>query len=645
MKSLIALLLSAVLFVPLPGRTANTVPAPTVLATTVDALGYPSGLTFDATSLPRERALLFLLPREMPVKGAELRLVYRGSPLLTREASLSIAFNEQPPQSLMLSADDVTREWLLPVPADELGGGQLKVTVRGNIPVDYGTIIQGEPQSGMVHILPQTSLVSQVAGAPQTLRDAWLTLPEEVVVTVPHGTLDETTFRAALDWVTLLQRQHHTVRISTLPELGHLVIAPEAEIIAAMTELSPQTAVATLYQGKRGSNIGVVRVGAKSFIAVTKPYADAQRFATTWTELAQPLHLDSTPYSTGKALPSRLPMEILGLSTEQALLGHKLQWSAAITPWNTPPGMRPESATLYLLMPKTEAQRRFRLFVYLNGKMVMSKRFAGDGEQREIFVPFASVPDSNSYHLRMVVRTDGAKDANKPVQMYPIRVTAQSHILLKRAQRRTTGFAALPSALGAGFDLYVPGNYLAATRRYLPMVGRLLVGFSVMPADYKLIVLEPGQQPAPWRSFIVVGEQPPQGAEPPLTFHEGKVRLVDYRGESLFNETQLHLNSIIQQVEANGISGLWFHPGEITGMPAIDADRLGNDDLAIFEPHHLALSIDSHQEDLVRLQYLEHPRWYERLYEQRMLWLQLAWLLLTAGVGYLYVKSRQHRNG
>jgi hypothetical protein len=644
MNPLTLLLLGAALYTPLSGLAAETEPAAITLATTLEELGYPDGQTFDGSSQPSERTLLFLLPKEMGVKSATLRIVYRGSPQLGHGASLKAVINDQPPQMMEVMGDKQTREWRIPVPASDLMGGQLKVTLSSNIPVDYDNIIDGEPQSGFVHVASETELTISVEGVPGSLRDAWLTLPDDVVVSIPRGVLNETVFRTTLDWVALLQRTRHTVRITTLPELGHLVIAPEADIAAAMAYLSGQPAESHTLWSKKGNNTGLVGFKGKSFIAVTPPYADAARFASSWQELPQSSYIKTAPLTADGGDGETIQLDVRGLSTVPALLGHKLQWRATLTPWNLPPGTRPKSATFRLMVPNTEPQETFRLFIYLNDKMVVSERFSGDGVNREIAVPFDAIPRADSYRLRLVVRDSGERDGSRPTSLYPFLITPQSHATLESASQTPEGFSSVPASLGHGFDLYVPREYLETAPRYLASIGQLLAGFVVPSTEYKIVVLEPGHIPAPRRSFIIAGDTPPAGATLPVRFDEGKVQLINSRGERLIGERRLRSASVVQLIDSDDVIGLWFHPGEQKGLPLIDANILGSDDVAVYEDQ-LALSMNSHHKDLVRPQYLESPRWYERLYNQRVMWLQFGWVLLTIGVAYLYLKSRQHRNG
>lgn len=637
-------MLCATLLCPLLAVAGGSEATPRVistLTTTLDELGYPRGITFDDTTAPSERTLLFYIPKEMQINSATLRIVYTSSSQTTRNAFLSVSINDLPQRKMPLKADSITREWLVPVPKSALKGGQLKITVRGYIPVNYGHIVDGQPQSGFARISADSSLVTHQEGLPETLRDAWLTLPEKVVVAIPGGTLDETTFKAALDWITLLMRNHHEVKITTLPELGDVVIAPEAGIAAAVTHYSG-LALAGSPWGEPRSNLGVMNVNNRSFIAVTQPWPDVRQFALRWQVLSHHEQIE-TNAPDEEEVPDKVLLNALGMSSATALVGHKLQWSATITPWNLPPGTRPHVAKVHLVMPHSGSNKPYRVFIYLNDMLVSSKRFTGDGAGRQFSVAFDSVPRSESYQMRVVLRDSGDKDHIEPDFLYPVRMTPQSHIVVRRDAQPPAGLSSVPTALGNGFVLYVPSDYLSAAPRFLPLLARVLVGFVVPRADYRLIVVSNGHVPRPRGNFIVAGDMPLGEMTLPVRFDEGKVQLVDYRGEILIEERRLRMNNVIQLMKRGAMTGLWFHPGETADMPVIDVSRLASDDVAIYEADKLALSFDSQQEDLAYLQYLESPRWFERLYSQRIFWIVLAWLLLTAGIVYLFVKSKQHR--
>jgi len=643
MKLLILLMLSATFLFPMFSVAEENNPVGSTLTTSLVELGYPSGISFEGDALPNEQTLLFHLPRGMNVRAATLRIVYRGSSQLGQHALLSVAINDLPPQTKEV-ADDVTREWFLHVPPSELGGGQLKVALRSSIHPDYDHCIDGEPQSGVIHVSANSELVSHLDGVPESLYDAWLTLPEQVVVTVPKGVLSEATFRTALDWITLLQRQHHSVRVTTLPDLGNLVIAPEHLILSTMAHVGGQAWGSRHLWERINSNVGVVNFRGHTFIAATPPYADVQHFASHWQELSNTALIETGRSAAGDRPDSDLPLDQLGLSTVPALLGHKLQCSATITPWNLPPGMRPVSATIHLLLPRTEEKKLFRIYIYLNDMMIRSTRYQGDGSEKEIAISFGSVPRSDTYHLRVDVRDDGKADNIKPSNFYPMQITSQSRVTLRDTSSMPEGFSSVPTALGQGFDLYIPRDYLAEAPRYLPLLGQLLVGFVVAPTEFDLKVIAPGDIPALQRNFIVAGNAPPGEVPLPVHFDQGKVELVDHHDQPLINERHLLQDSVVQLVKSGGIAGLWFRTGEADELPAIDVNKLGGDDVAVYSPDHLILSIDSHQEELVRATYLDAPRWYERLYNQRLLWLLIAWVVLTMSIIYLYAKSKEHRS-
>lgn len=612
------------------------------LTTTVAQLGYPSGFSFDDTSQPDARELQFPLPQDSQLTSATLRLIYRGSPQLDARATLSVAINDVPLQEVALVQDSTARELQLPIPAELLGGGLLKVTLRGNVPTVYERCIDEQPQSGVLHIYPETSLLTRQTGAARTLRDAWLTLPETVTISLPAGALDEHAFRAALQWVVLLQRHHHQVRFTHLPELGELVIAPASDIRAALTLGAEEPSNEATLWSESGTNLGVIGFRGGQFIAATAPYADVARFAAQWQTLTAPTHVETTPPRRNEA-QQRVALNTLGFTSAEALLGHKLQWRATVTPWNLPAGMRAQSAHIKVVLPRSDKQH-FRLYAYLNDMLITSERLSGAGGEHSLVIPFDEVRRSEVYQLRLVVRDGGEGDCREPTQRHPVHISPDSHLTLQPETLPPSGFAALPTFFGTGFDLYLPRAYLAEAREQLPMLGRLIGGFAVPSSDYQLVFFDSHEPPVPQRGFIVAAEQPSGGTTPAVRFDQGRMALIDQQGTVLVDERALRQNSVLQMVRSDETTGLWLHPGELRDLPVIDANRLGDNDLAIFEDDHLLLAIDSRQEDLVRPHYNEVPRWFERLSAQRYLWLLACWVLLTLGIIYLYVKSRQHRN-
>jgi len=391
------------------------------------------------------------------------------------------------------------------------------------------------------------------------------------------------------------------------------------------------------------SNIGVVSFDGGSFIAVTNPYPGVQHFAQHWNKLTAPIQIDPDTPSRVAENPKTVALDTLGLSTLPARLGHKLQWNVTLTPWNIAPGMSPTTATLYIALPRTSPDMVFRVFVYVNDVLIQSQRLTNNVTQQQVALSFKDVPRSVAYQMRIVIRDSGKDDCSAPKITYPISITNQSTITFEKLNSVVTGFSSILTALGHGFDLYLPKSYLNESAHYLPLLGQLLNGFSVTPYNYDLVVFDTTQPPTPRRNFLLIGDVPPDGSMTELRFDQGTVQLIDYKNDILISERTLRENSAIQLLYYGTTAGLWLHPGVSDTLPSINAMHLGGDDMAIYAPEHLLLSIDSHQEDLAYIQYPESPRWYERLYQQRFIWLLVGWVLLTLGIVYLYIKSKQHR--
>jgi hypothetical protein len=70
---------------------------------------------------------------------------------------------------------------------------------------------------------------------------------------------------------------------------------------------------------------------------------------------------------------------------------------------------------------------------------------------------------------------------------------------------------------------------------------------------------------------------------------------------------------------------------------------LGSADLLLYAQTHGTIAIDTNHAGMMRIRYLDAPRWFESLYKERRLWLLGAWVLLTLAMLYLYFVSRRQR--
>jgi hypothetical protein len=607
------------------------------VTTSLSQLSYPNGITFDDSTLPQEHTLSFPLPLDTAVENPILRLVYRGTTTLTSTAALEVSIGNGAAKKLAVPNDGDSHVWQIPLDSSALRSPLLKVKLRGVIPVAYDHCVDMKPDSGQIHIAATSAMSLTYKSTPTSPRDAWLLLPKQVTISVPAGTLDQALFRTALEWTTLLERQHHSVRIARLPELGQLVIAPASEIATALG-MEPSTPL----WSDQSANIGLIAGQTRPVIALTEPYANAQRFLVRWRELKEPAFLENQAPPQVK-MPAQIALATVGIPGTQAWMGHKLGWNGQITPWNLPPATRPLTANLQVELPDMGAADPLRLYAYLDGRLVSTALVASTEPKTVIKVPFDVLHKDNTYRLRIVLRKIAGSDCQEPQGMVPVKMDSNSRIVVQDDPDSPEMFYGMPTALGRGFDLYLPRSYLSKAESILPDLGHLLAGFSVPPDNYLLILYDDAPHLEPYRLFIAMGDRLPADSDAPLHFDQGKTRVVDQNNTALLSEQQLEKMSTIQMVTINNVNGLWLHSGKVPGLPELNALQLGASDLAIFDPDHLVLTLNSHEEDLARIQYIDSPRWFDRLYKQRLIWLGVAWLLLTAGILYLHIKSRQHR--
>jgi hypothetical protein len=612
-----------------------------VHSTSLAQLGYPAGIFFAENTLPKRYSLLFQLPETMEPEGGSLRLFYRGASVQDASRTFVITINGDRTDNLLLHLDETTHALTLPIAAEELNGGQLKVELE---PVALGIDESCGGEQGTeerLRILSHSHLQVTYQQSPTTLRDYWLTLPDEVRLSLPAGDIDKPLFASALEWLALLQRHGRKVRIVRLPELGEVVLAPRSKINQFLANQKPRGTTKDLrWNGKE--NVGLLRHGDKNLMVVTAPYPSARRFADEWPGLGTVATLDTHVAST-RDERREVSLAVFDIDNSETVFRGWQQWRGTVTPWKLPPGTRPIAAVVDLKMPKALAGEMWRLYVRLNGRLVSSELLDNSRERHQIRVPFRQLPANNIYRMEVAVRSSAMERCTAAAGGPMIGIDASSRLLLRDEDRKVKELAALPTAYGAGFDVILPQQSRNEAERYLPLLGTLLNNLAIAQPDYRLRFYAKGEAPEPTRNFMMVGTEAPPNLVVPLRLDRGRVALVDRQGSALIDDAKLRRGLILQAVRSSDHGGLWLYPGEQKGLPVIDAGLLGSADLLLYTQTHGTITIDTNQEGMIHIRYRDAPRWFESLYKERRLWLLGVWVLLTLAMLYLHLMSRRHR--
>ncbi len=609
--------------------------------TSLAQLGYPAGIFFAENTLPKHYSLLFQLPETMEPEGGSLRFFYRGASVQDAMRTFAISINGQRADNLSLQLDDATHALTLPIAAEELKDGQLKVELEQVALGSTESCGGGRVTEERVRILSHSHLQVAYQRGPATLRDYWLTLPGEVRLSLPAGGIDEPLFISALEWVALLQRHGRKVRIIRLPELGEIVLAPHSEVNRALAKQKPRDTTKGLpWSGKE--NVGLLGNGGKNLMVITTPYPSARRFADEWPRLGAVATLD-TQAASSRDERREVMLAAFDIDNRETVFRGTQQWHGTVTPWKLPPGTRPVAAVVHLKVPKALAGEVLRVYVHLNDRLVVSELLDSDRERQQIRVPFHQLQANNIYRMEIAVRSSAGERCAAAADGPLIGIDAASRLLLRGEDSEFKELAALPTAYGAGFDLIVPQESRNEAERYLPLLGTLLNGLAIAQADYRLLFYAKGAAPQPARNFMMVGMEAPPQMVVPLRLDRGRVALVDRQGAVLIDDAKLRRSLILQAVRSGDHDGLWLYSGGQEGGPAIGAGLLGSADLLLYAETHGAISIDTNQAGIVHIRYLDAPRWFESLYEERRIWLLGAWVLLTLAMLYLHFMSRRHR--
>ena len=99
--------------------------------------------------------------------------------------------------------------------------------------------------------------------------------------------------------------------------------------------------------------------------------------------------------------------------------------------------------------------------------------------------------------------------------------------------------------------------------------------------------------PSPGAPFIVVGDEPPVGAEQRVRFDRGRIAITNRSGATLLDVAGL-TGAVAQIVTSNSFSGLWIKPlsadGSLPLSPTIGLDR---GDVAFLDKTGVALALST----------------------------------------------------
>lgn len=614
------------------------------LETSLAQLGYKVGVQFDGAQSTHSATVFFPVPKDVAVTGGRLRIHYRASPLLHEFSNLRVYVNQTPRTAVSLRADG---QQVLDIPLtknDWLSkDGFVGVEFRASMLFSDDRCVDDRVNGGYLHIMPESSLSMTLSNQSASLRGAWDTLPHEVKVSLPAGQVSEKVFAAAWGLSEMLMRANKKVSFVRLPELGQIVIAPNAEMTAMFGESA----------GKANASVFVLSDGRR-IIGLSDPF-NVEPFyflSSKWVALAAGNPYQVFPLAAGKGTGDaryRLPLAQLGLNTDTRQVDRLASWDFSYSIDQMPSGYSAESLDLDITAAPATDDHPAMFYVYFNNVLERAVRLPNDGLRHQISVPIPKEGWSRHASIRLVAQREYLQgDCHGDYPRFPMQVMPSSSLVVSRhSADKPTEFMGLSAYFRQGFDTYLPRSYLHYPERVLGMLTHLALDQSLQVSYPRLHFYDEKTPPKPGQPFLLLGH--PAGIkldQAPVRFDKGHIQVVDGKdGSTLLDVDQLPGVVVAQLVKSEGATGLWLaagQPGHETLASNFQFDR---DDVAFIDGSGVLLTLNSHEPGGAQLYYAEAWSLTGLLDQYRYWLLLLVWVAVTVGAVYLFRRTRQHTPG
>jgi hypothetical protein len=606
----------------------------------LERVGFTDGFTLEGSQ--GTRRLFLPLPPGVPVSRAQLAFDVEFGELLIADSSLQFRVNDTIRQAARRGTTGTTRRVVIPLTATDLEKDFVELEIDYSLFVHPDVCLSQKLVGAYAHLTPGSGLqVVSREPLPPSVQAALSLLPREVIVAAPLAKLSQDEFQALFHLATLLFRQGHKVAYEDLPASGptraHIVLAPASRYLQGGQALSG------------ASNLRLVRSRDGAFILIdaARPLAATAMLRLPWRGAAGAAELDVA--AVGDWPPLREAEDIvrlkrLGFDDSERLFGFSTEWHIPLPFGPMGISQRPARASLEIYGPRiAEVRGPTFVSVYFNDRLVHSAALkeAGKGELLEFDLPRIQLRARNN--LKIVAQRDQlAADCKLAQAPYPLSLSPDSIIETRPLNETPVTFAELVPHQQR-LELYVSRDALAAVTQVIPMLVSLGEHFWPDIAPPRLRLYDRGAALAPTGPFFVIGD-PQWQPRAWVRFDEGRVRLrsnatgeplmlLDFAGDASV--------TVLQMVEANGNGGVWLKStAGYAGGPARRA-LFEDENLAFLSPVGGQMALRMGETRDYRVDYPESKGWFAESGALRPALFIIAWVVILAGLVYLYRRTRR----
>jgi hypothetical protein len=351
----------------------------------------------------------------------------------------------------------------------------------------------------------------------------------------------------------------------------------------------------------------------------------------------------SVGQSVAATLPNdRITFDQLGIAPVQAEVYGRAELPVTIDMRRLPAGTRLERLMLDVMVAADADNEKAVLSVYVNERLLGSTiATAGETTHLDLALPPGLV--GTSANIRAIVQRRSAQgDCRFEPLGYPTQILGSSALVLTAADSGLHDFSDLATRWANGVQVFVPAAASEHPTEVLSLMAQILNRLSAdtAPIDVRFIV--PGRVAAPTRPFLVLSDQPPEGAVLRARFDRGRVTVVDRSGRTLLDLGGYANGAVAELVSANEQPGLWIRSLATDGaLPAPRDLNIDHGDVAFVDHTGVALAMSTERDTLVRIAYPDQVSWLTVAERFRSWIIGGLWLFATAA--FLLVLQRMLR--
>ena len=625
----------------------------------LEKLGHADGIRFANVEIGREERLVYSVPHDTKVSSASIHLRYSTSSLLDQRSSILLLVNGHPLEQVQLTDEQYLRELRVDIPVNLIRPGTLNITIKVTLLTANEGQLDSRSSGALLHIEADSALSIDYQGNIASLRDAWILLPEKVILTVPDRSFSEDEFNAVWGIMDHLYRQGKDIVITHYPEIGHIVIGDRSNLKKQLLlELRPEQAeqvnLESLKTPDDDNTIMLLSSSLRSVISITQPaeISASALMNDTWQKLVagQQYKILTTGFDekNNSANDGMREMKLsdFGMDTATRYVWANTEWKLLLDPFKMPAGTRPAMLFLDLMTPPSSDKVAFSVYTYLNDIMVHAQHLDDSGGVQRLQVPLPARYQQLYNNLRIQIMNTALVNGSSESALttFPVQLLPESMLILERNTAKPERFVDLPAYLAEQFDIYLPSSYLDSPEQSLFFTAAFTANFPVPFADRKAVFVRPESTFTPSRPFIALGDVVFSEVDAPVSFDQGVIEVRDRKGESLLKVNELSGIAIAQLVTSHGQHGLWLRSGDSDPYPDVRRLFLNEDDVAFADRNGLLFSLKSTEPTLARVHYPSTRNWLATVSEHRFWIMVFVWLLLVLVFVYLFRRQRQQQS-